>query len=90
MASTNDAIAPSGRTIGASSANAARMRSSRGVRRAGSSVHSLARRIECRRTQANGTTSMPLAADQAKPPKRSVIAAAPRPAARPARGRVVA
>ena len=66
------------------------MRSSRAVRRTGSSCHSLARRTACASTQANGTTSIPLAAHQARPPNASVMAPAPKAAPRPASGFVSA
>ena len=57
---------------------------------AGASAHSLARRDARAMAHANGTTSIPLAAHQTKPPKASVIAPAPIAAVRPASRRVSA
>ena len=55
-------------------------------RAAGSSAHSLPRRSADASTHAKGTTSIPLAAHQVKPPNASVIAPAATAAPRPARG----
>jgi hypothetical protein len=78
--------APSGRKSAAIHASATSSAARRRVRSAGGpSAHWLALRVARAMAHANGTTSMPLAAHQSKPPNTRTSAPAPRAAARPAR-----
>ncbi|MGD0526463.1 MAG: hypothetical protein ABSE49_15030 [Polyangiaceae bacterium] len=77
--------APSGRKSAATHASATSSPARRIVLAStSSSAHSDARRDARAMAHANGTTSIPLAAHHAKPPKASTIAPAPTAAVRPA------